>query len=206
MEQTRSRCGSEVDKVWCHIGWYFHHFTEFKNTRPTCLEVNIIRPVCSTQSNVFMFWMCVKLLVTPQCYCASATLLRERMRTYGRRLIKSPNANSYFSGDKICVAPAADFRCDWAVSAMRPNSYTASVTNCSVTSVPCVSVGSLLHAITVALLSPWRGPLRHAASHSFLCRPLQSSFPVPCSAASRPAILVLLLLSCSFFSARWNAS
>lgn len=156
--------------------------------------------------------MCVKLLVTPQCYCASATLLRERMWTYGLRLIKSSNANTYFGGDKMCVAPAADFRCDWAVSAMRPNSYTASVTNCSVTSVPCVSVGSLLHAITAALLSLRGGPLRHAASHSSLYSRLQSFFLFRfCSQSSCD------WLSCHFgfrchccflaaFSARWNAS
>lgn len=31
----------------------------------------------------------------PQCYCASATLLRKKMWTYGLRFIKSNNANTF---------------------------------------------------------------------------------------------------------------
>lgn len=151
---------------------------------------------------MFIYFECVwNCKVTPKCDCASATLLREREREFERMayaLLNPPMQILNLGVIKICVAPAADFRCDWAVSAMRPNSYPVSVTNCSVTSVPCVSVGSLLHAITVALLSLRGGPLRHAALRSFLYSPLQSSFPAPCSASARratgcPAILVLLL-------------
>lgn len=153
---------------------------------------------------VYIFWMCKTV------GDASTMLLRERKWTYGLRISKSSNANTYFSGDNICVAAAADFRCDWAVGAMRTNSNTASVTNCSVTSVSCVSVGSLLHTVTAALLSLRGGPLRHVASHSLLYSPMQSLFLF---CVLQPVNMQLALLPfwcyCRFhaaFSARWNVS
>lgn len=141
----------------------------------------------------------------PQCYCASATFLRERMWTYGPGLIKSCNAKTYFSGDKMSssvLRQQLTFRCDWAVSAMRPNSYTANATNGSVTSAPCVSVGSLLHAIAAALSSLRAGPLRHAASHPLLCRRPLSFFTFGVSAAGRRRgrLAVLPFWCCCHFS------